>query len=194
MKPNIFVLLFMDKYRFYYLFVYVLLLFSCKEEKAIQLVKTWREKEIYFPENVIFTRYAKDTVKHLVWNDNYKILVYVDSIGCMSCKLQLFRWKDFASSLDSMTQRKVPILFFFQSHNTREIHYLLKRYEFDYPVCIDQEDRLNKLNKFPSSTFFRTFLLDEKNKVVLIGNPIHNTALKELYIKQILLHIALNKE
>ena len=32
---------------------------------------------------------------------------------------------------------------------------------------------------------FQTFLLNEKNEVEVIGNPIHNLAVKELYLKQI---------
>jgi hypothetical protein len=56
---------------------------------------------------------------------------------------------------------------------------------FDLPVCIDRKDRLNKLNRFPSDITFQTFLLDRDNKIVVIGNPIHNLAVKELYIKQL---------
>lgn len=32
---------------------------------------------------------------------------------------------------------------------------------------------------------FQTFLLDKNNKVSVLGNPVHNTAVKDLYLKQI---------
>jgi hypothetical protein len=32
---------------------------------------------------------------------------------------------------------------------------------------------------------FQTFLLDRENKVAVIGNPVHNLAVKELYLKRI---------
>lgn len=32
---------------------------------------------------------------------------------------------------------------------------------------------------------FQTFLLDKNNKVAALGNPVHNTAIKDLYLKQI---------
>ena len=32
---------------------------------------------------------------------------------------------------------------------------------------------------------FQTFLLDKDNKVVVIGNPIHNLAVRDLYLKEI---------
>ena len=69
--------------------------------------------------------------------------------------------------------------------DAKEIRYLLKRDAFDRPVCIDIDDRLNKLNKFPADITFQTFLLDKDNKVTVLGNPVHNTAVKELYLKQI---------
>ncbi len=45
------------------------------------------------------------------------------------------------------------------------------------------QDSLNVLNHFPSETAFQTFLLDKDNKVVAIGNPIHNSKVKDLYLK-----------
>ena len=41
------------------------------------------------------------------------------------------------------------------------------------PVCIDIDDQLNKLNKFPADITFQTFLLDKDNKVAVLGNPVH---------------------
>lgn len=48
---------------------------------------------------------------------------------------------------------------------------------------IDMNDSLNKLNHFPSEMAFQTFLLDENDKVLVIGNPIHTPKVKELYLK-----------
>lgn len=61
----------------------------------------------------------------------------------------------------------------------------LRRDAFDRPICIDIDDQLNKLNKFPADMTFQTFLLDKDNKVAVLGNPVHNTAVKDLYLKQI---------
>jgi len=52
-----------------------------------------------------------------------------------------------------------------------------------YPVCFDEKDDFNRLNHFPGEMTFQTFLLDKDNKVVAIGNPVHNPKLKELYLK-----------
>ena len=167
--------------------------FSCKneqkekekEKQIMELVNEWQGKQIVFPENSIFTRYLTDTTDYQIPQSEYKVLIYVDSIGCTSCKLQLHKWKELIEYTDSVTQNKVPFLFFFHPKDAKERRYLLKRDGFDRPICIDLDDRLNKLNKFPADMTFQTFLLDQNNKVAILGNPVHNTAVKELYLKQI---------
>lgn len=66
-----------------------------------------------------------------------------------------------------------------------EIRELLRRDRFDQPVCIDTGDRLNRANSFPSVFRFQTFLLDKDNRVVIIGNPVHNLVIADLYIDQL---------
>ena len=176
-------------------YLYILLIatsfFSChneqkeKENKIAHLVTEWQGKQIQFPENLTFTRYLTDTTDFQIPQSEYKVLIYVDSIGCTSCKLQLHKWKELIEYTDSVTQGKVPFLFFMHPKDAKEIRYLLKRDAFDRPVCIDIDDQLNKLNKFPTNITFQTFLLDKDNKVTVLGNPVHNTAVKELYLKQI---------
>lgn len=163
-------------------------LFSCKEEKKDHitcLVNEWQGKQILFPENLIFTHYLADTTDFRIPQSEYKVLVYVDSIGCTSCKLQLHKWKELIEYIDSITTKDIPFLFFFHPKDYKEIGYLLKRDGFECPVCIDMDDRLNKLNHFPADMTFQTFLLDKENKVTVLGNPVHNTAVKDLYLKRI---------
>jgi hypothetical protein len=47
------------------------------------------------------------------------------------------------------------------------------------------EDKLNAVNRFPTHQQFQTFLLDDENKVVFIGNPVHNLRVKEMYLSEI---------
>ncbi|MDR2811230.1 MAG: DUF1573 domain-containing protein [Tannerellaceae bacterium] len=166
-----------------------LLFISCggdkKKEDVLRLVAEWQGKEIIFPKNIVFTRYLTDTTNFLIPESEYKVLIYVDSVGCTACKLQLSQWKELMAYTDSTSRGAVPFLFFIHSNNYWEMYYLLKEDNFDIPVCIDKEDELNKLNRFPSDTDFRTFLLDRENKIVVIGNPIQNLAVKELYLKRI---------
>ena len=107
-----------------------LLLFSCqrsnKKKEIEEIVKSWQGKEIIFPEGLIFTKHGKDTIGYDIPASEYKIILYVDSVGCTSCKLQLHKWKEFIAEVDSLTNGAVPILFFFYPKDMREISFLLK--------------------------------------------------------------------
>lgn len=175
------------KYKF--LIVLCILLFSsCKENKKdyiSHLVAEWQGKEIKFPDNLTFTRFIDDTVNYQISGTNYKIVMYVDSIGCVSCKLQLKEWAKFMSFVDSATSQSIPFLFFFQPKNNDELRSILKYNNYSYPICVDTENHFYKLNHFPSEMMFQTFLLDKDNKVVVIGNPIHNLKVRDLYLQKI---------
>ena len=172
-----------------YLLSILFLLTSCKEnkkEEVARLVQEWQGKEIVFPKNITFTRFVTYTVDYQIPQSDYKVLIYVDSTGCTSCKLQLPKWKELIAYTDSVTGNNIPFLFFFQSKDDKELRYILKRDNFNRPVCIDRNSELDKLNRFPQNITFQTFLLDKKNRIVVIGNPIHNLAVKDLYLKQIM--------
>lgn len=159
-----------------------------KKEEILQTVSQWQEKEIIFPQDsqtLTFTRYATDTVDYTFREAPYKVLVYVDSAGCTGCKLQLIKWKQFIRQVDSLSGSAVPFLFVIHPKNLAEIRELLRRDRFDRPVCIDTADRLNQVNHFPSAFRFQTFLLDKDNRVVLIGNPVHNPAIADLYLHRL---------
>lgn len=161
---------------------------SCKEgrkEHIGHLVKEWNNKEICFPDNPVFTRFVTDTVSYRIPKSDYKVVVFVDSVGCISCKLQLLRWKEFMYEVDSLSDGNVPFIFFFQTKDVRELRYILRRDNFSHPVCIDTEDAFYRLNRFPGEMMFQTFLIDSANRVKVIGNPIHNLSVKDLYLKEI---------
>ena len=155
------------------------------KKKIEEMIKSWQEKEIIFPEGLIFTKHGKDTVKYNIPVSNYKIIMYVDSVGCTECKLQLHKWKEFMAEVDSLTNGAVPILFFFYPKDLREISFLLKRDSINIPVCIDKQNRMNRINHFPSHQMYQCFLLDKENKVICIGNPVHNRKIRDIYLSTI---------
>jgi hypothetical protein len=91
---------------------------SCKKyQKTVKLehiVKEWTNKTILFP-NIASTYIDdKDSLKNVSISNmdtkNYKILLYIDSTGCTSCKLRLHVWKTYIEQFVS----KVNFMFYFQ--------------------------------------------------------------------------------
>lgn len=166
----------------------VVLCISCKKsdkDLIIKLVDEWTDKKILIPSQASFISYGdslmqKDSVRY----KDYTVVTYIDSIGCISCKLQLDKWKEFMHNLNSIAKDNISYLFIFhpKKRDNKELIDLLKRTHFIYPVCIDENDSFNKLNHFPSDIMFQTFLTNKDNRVIAIGNPIHNTKIKELYL------------
>ena len=162
------------------------LLASCsesREEAMLRLVNEWKDKSVIIPVRSVFTVQGKDVVDFNYRDAEYKILVYTDSVGCTSCKLQLPKWKQMIAEMDSLTGGRVPFLFYFHAKDRKELRSLLRRDNFTYPVCFEDDDYLNRLNRFPSDMTFQTLLLDKENKVVAIGSPVLNPKIKDLYLE-----------
>lgn len=169
-----------------YILVILLFFVSCKNEKheyVLNMLQDWDDKEFLLPSKLNFTIDGKEYIDYKIQTEiEYKLVVYVDSTGCTSCKLRLPAWKEFMSEVDSLAFGSVQFLFFFVPKNEKELSNILLIDRFRYPVCVDPMDSLNILNNIPKETMFQTFLLNKSNRVVAIGNPVHNSKVKELYL------------
>lgn len=167
------------------IFIAILLL-SCKESKQnriARLVNEWNGKIIQFPDSMCLTSYRNDTaiVKYIREQTPYTILNYVDTIGCVSCRLQLPRWKTMMEELDSLYPNKVTCLMVFNPQGKRKLIKHLRNNQFNYFVYIDEMDTFNRMNKFLNEEDFGTFLLDKNDKIVAIGNPVLKPRVRDLY-------------
>jgi hypothetical protein len=167
--------------------------FSCKKDErkteAQKIVSEWTGKEILFPKEFQCNLSGNDTISNIctdLFDTEYKVLLYVDSIGCSDCRFKLQNWKHLIGESDSLFKGKLTFLFFFQPKNKKEINYLLRRDAFNYPLFIDMESVLNRLNHFPDKMEYQCFLLNRKNEVAAIGNPTLNPKVWELYKQTII--------
>ena len=165
---------------------------SCQKDKrrenAAKIVAEWTGKKILFPAGIPCQSLGIDTTCIDCSNQTYKILLYVDSVGCSSCRLKLYEWKQIMEEADELFPVQVDFLFFFQpkKQDEKELQLLFRQYSFRHPVFIDSANEINQLNKFPSNINYQCFLLDSANKVLLIGNPIYNPGIWQLFKKYIL--------
>jgi hypothetical protein len=123
-------------------------------------------------------------------NNYYKLFIfypYIDSAGCTSCRLQLGKWRNLIESADTLFSKKPEFILVFQTkHNGEiEIKQLMRQNGFGYAVFLVADYKTVLLNSFPKEQEYRCFLLDGGNKVVMVGNPVLNRGIWELYKKQI---------
>lgn len=175
--------------RYFIVILTILALCSCdnikhRKEQALSVMEQWIGKEIVYPDNLNFTILGVDTLYNEIQSQYlFKVVSYVDSTGCTSCKLQLPRWKAFIAEMDSASRGRSVVSFILHSNNVSDIIYTLKYNNYKYPVCIDEKKSFYNVNNLPLNEAFQTFLLDENNRVIAIGNPIHNPKIKDLFLK-----------
>jgi hypothetical protein len=153
---------------------------------ATKVVNEWTGKEILLPANNSCQCYSLERTVEIVectqqLESDYKVLLYVDSTGCTSCKLRLLSWKELIQEADSAFAGKLSFTFFFYPKNKEMLYTLLSGYRMDYPVFIDESNEINRLNNFPDKVEYQCFLLDKDNRVLLVGNPTLNPKIWELY-------------
>jgi len=166
----------------------LLLASSCQNKEkreAKKIVTEWVGKKIQIPENIMFSVLGKDTTCPDLLKKPYKILLYVDSTGCLSCRLKLPDWKMLMKEVDTIALGKVGFIYIFQPKREKELQQLLRQNRISYPVIIDPTDYINRQNHFPNKLPYQCFLLDQSNKVLMIGNPVHNPQIWNLYKAQI---------
>lgn len=164
----------------------MMLLTSCRDvekESKIADVESWIGKEIQFPTDGIFTRMGRDTV-FCFPKLPYTIVNYIDSAGCVECRLRALEWKDFMNRLEMKYPGMVSQLFYIQPKNMKELIWILRGDDFSYPVCIDKNGDFNKMNQLPSDEAFGTFLLNANKEVLLVGSPVGNKSLERLYMDE----------
>jgi len=168
------------KIRFLFINLFVLVfILSCNKSKN-SIVDDWYQKKIQIPEGLNFKSIDHDTKRFQVLSHKFKILYYLDSLGCTTCRLKLSAWKSY---IDSCKFRGYDVGFIFvvEVRKVEEFENKLFMHHFTYPIIYDPNGEFDKINKLPKEEKFRTFLLDARNRVILIGSPITNDKIRKLY-------------
>ncbi|MCL1974074.1 MAG: hypothetical protein FWG54_04565 [Bacteroidetes bacterium] len=127
---------------------------------------------------------GRDTVLTDFREIDVKMVIFNDSLLCGSCQAgRMFEWNDIVAYADSSSQKFFIIyLFSPRKEDINRLNISLKANKFNYPIFIDINSSFIKQNPhLPKNQQLHTFLLDKNNKVVLVGSPLFNPALWELY-------------
>ena len=109
-----------------------------------------------------------------------KVLVYKDLTQYFSCSSELFDWKSYVEKFRKMD---VPVYFVLNidSKRKKRLSDLLSQWELGYNIMIDTSSLFFEGNQLEVSTTFHTFLLDNRNRAVVLGSPFYNEEMLDLY-------------
>ena len=161
---------------------------SIRRTETLKIIKQWTGKEIRFPSDLFCTALGKDTACIDLYTENFKIVLYVDSIGCTSCQMNLAGWKKIMQESDTVFIRIPEFVFIFQPKQNDEklLQSFFKQNGFSHPIFIDRNNEIYKLNNFPLKHDYQCFLVDKDNKVVTIGNPADVSGIWQLFKRVIM--------
>ena len=166
----------------------VMLFCSCTQQRFTKSVEQFMGNRISISADWNAYYKGKDTLLSDFVNIPIKLMVWYDSLGCISCNAnKMYMWGNIANYADSMAQWfNIIFLFTPKTGDIQEVITAFSRERFDYPVFLDSDGSFIKQNKdLPKNQQLHSFLLDKNNRVVLVGNPLYNPALWALYKRTI---------
>ncbi len=159
------------------------LLASCSGESGSvkQEMASLLSHPIEICQDAMITVRGRDSLVQDYFASDFKMVVYTDSMGCSSCALQsLYRWEDlieYAEQFDGA----LKYYFIFNPPKSENIRMALRTSMLDYPMLLDSLGEFERLNPhLPRNKAMHTFLLDEDNNVVLVGNPLNNPEIEKM--------------
>ncbi|MEL6134094.1 MAG: hypothetical protein AAFR59_12085 [Bacteroidota bacterium] len=100
---------------------------------------------------------------------SFKIFSWIKA-GCASCALKFKRWIDFIENNQIIGSYELYPIVYASSRDM--VSYTVEDVvHFSYPVYFDSTNHFFEENQLSEDGYFQTFLVDEHNKVLVVGDP-----------------------
>lgn len=145
---------------------------ACNKGKLSEDVQSIMNKRIQLP-------------SELKKKNSFAIINYVDSAGCTSCKLRVENWQKF---LDNTIESNMLVDVIFITHPKvfTDVSDIVSDHCRDkITVICDTNEQWRVQNDLPTNEMLHTFLIDKKNKAVIIGNPSQNERIAKMMLDYI---------
>ena len=129
---------------------------------------------------------SDSTLKESPWNKaKLKLVHYVDSVTCSSCYLQKVAIDSLLFNMETLSDNEFYNIFIINPDNKTKNKLKSKYLERLIPqtIFVDSTNVFIEANpNIPPESMYHTFLLDESNKVVLVGNPMLNKQIEAMML------------
>lgn len=164
------------------IFFVFLSVFSCttNEEKIQSLSLNYMKQFPLLKDTEIrhFTEIEKiKGINEINSKNGYKVIKLITT-ECAACFLEMEDWTSFITS--KKLNSELEIYFIAVGKRNDYFDHVMKNYNYPFTIYIDEKNSfvdLNNLNFYSRETF----LLNSENKVSLIGSPVANELVYDLY-------------
>jgi hypothetical protein len=167
---------------------FALMINSCAQDKnykkTVRILEKLYGKTIMFFNNDSYYINTKDTVILQTNDFEYTLVMYADPSECESCTWKLDEWRLKRKEI-LYYNKNIDFKFILQSNDYEALEHYLFHAMPNIPVIYDPDGTFIKENNLPSEYKYHTFLLNDKNEIILVGSPIGNDDLWSLYKKTV---------
>lgn len=162
------------------------LVWGCNSSSIDHSVREFIGKSVIISDSIVFMNNGTQYTRDYFDKADFKIINYIDTMGCEECKLHLFDWGRLQRRLDTLPVN-VKVCFVVCSSDIENILHLSRIHRFNYPLLYDSVAVFQRSNNIPYVSGFRCCLVDSNNRVLLVGSPLYNESLLELYLENLCL-------
>ena len=171
------------------LFLLALVSTGCKKAQLRQQLKELMDSTIVLPEKITCIYNGEvypmpDSLRSIS-----KFIVYIDSTECTTCRIsRLEMYRPLFNISDRLENYTVLILFPNVNLKGIPIERFLSDIAVEVPVYIDNENDFLRINPAVpiNEPMMQAFLVNEENQPVLVGDPIRNDRIMQLFKKTML--------
>jgi hypothetical protein len=179
----------MNRIIYFTLITGVLLCGACsgnnRQKKELEAeLRLFKAKAIILPDNLLAKHCDVQTLPDTtLLHRPLKMVIYVNQDGCQDCKLRALL-PVYMFILENRHLENFGVIIILNTSQIDAADQTLTDMRFRQTVFYDMDGSFEYLNThLPANEQFHTFLLNEENKVILAGNPVHNEKLKKLYLE-----------
>ena len=173
------------------------LMVSCKEDAVKDSLKELQSQPVKMRLDRMECRmYDRDTVYRESVKPELKLVVYVDSSACSPCTLDhIYVWNDLLDEAQKY-KGKLKYIFIFApkpgKYQLEDVHLSIASCGLKCPVYVDTAYTFMHDNPhLPADRRFHTMLLNRKDSVLMVGSPLDDSRIENLF-KRIIKSVIIN--
>mgnify|MGYP003213882413 FL=1 len=164
--------------------IITILFIACSTNDMEKDYKRLKSENINLPQYQTFIINGKECSNINRPNGKLKLIVFCDSTSCNSCAIEaIYSWEDYIKYAEKL-ENQLCYYFIFtpRKKDIANVRTTLDMTDFNYPIVFDSTGFFRKLNPhIPMNKMFHTFLIDGNNRIVMVGNPLHDSETESLF-------------